>query len=463
MCRNRIFALSIVLLALTGAAPLRAQQAPAQPSGIDGAWVGTLDTGSEKLRTIFHFTSTADGLTATVDSPDQDANGLPVTSVTRNGLSLTVEMKQLDGKFEGKIDKDLQRIEGIWSQRGGTLPLVLTRVKEAAELEQHRPQDPVKPYPYHEEEVSYENPAAGIKLAATLTVPAGKGPFPAVLLIAGSGPNDRDERLMGHRPFLVLADYLTRHGIEVLRADKRGVGKSGGETITATTADFATDAEAGLEYLAARPEVNHARMGLLGHSEGGEIAPMVAARNHKVAFLVLLAAPGVRGDELTIQQTLLLSEASGASHEQAEENAAQERKVLALVEQEKDGQALGQKLRATGLIPEEQLGGALLSLNSPWYRSFIEYDPAVTLRKITCPVLALIGEKDLQVPPAQNLPVIRKALTAAGNKHFAVEELPGLNHLFQTAQTGLPTEYGTIEETMSPLVLDRIATWIGRQ
>jgi hypothetical protein len=421
--------------------------------------------GVMKLRLVFHITNTEDGLTATMDSPDQNANGLPVTSVTRDGASLKMELKQIAGGFEGKIAQDLTTIEGTWTQRGSPLPLVLKRVKDAAELERRRPQNPVKPYPYRDEEVSYANPLASITLAATLTIPPGKGPFPAVLLIVGSGPHDRDEALMGHRPFLVLADYLTRHGIAVLRADKRGVGKSGGNFATGTTADFATDAEAGVAYLRKRPEVNPHKIGLIGHSEGGIIAPMVAARNPDIAFIVMLAGPGVPGDEILVAQSRLLAEAAGQSPAEAEKNANQEREVLALVKNEKDNAALESELRKrlAGKVPDAQLGAQIKALTSPWYQFFLAYDPAGALRKVRCPVLALNGEKDLQVPPKLNLPAIRQALEEGGNKHFETAELPGLNHLFQTARTGAPSKYAEIEETMSPVALEKMAGWILNQ
>ena len=292
------------------AVPMKTEHKPAKPSDIDGIWSGTLDTGAITLRIVFHITNTEDGLTATMDSPDQNAKGLPVTAVTRSGSSLILELKQVGGKFEGKINNDLTVIDGTWTQGGASLPLTLKRVKDAAELERRRPQNPRKPYPYREEEITYDNKAAGIRLAATLTVPPGEGPFPAVVLITGSGPQDRDESLLGHRPFLVLADYLTRQGITVLRADDRGVGQSGGNFATATTADFATDAEAGVAYLKTRPEADPQKIGLIGHSEGAIIAPMVAARNPDVTFLVMMAGSGVPGDEILVAQVLLISEAS---------------------------------------------------------------------------------------------------------------------------------------------------------
>ena len=446
------------------AVPIKTEHKPAKPSDVDGAWLGALDVGAMKLRVVFHVTNTEDGLMATLDNPDQGATGVPVTSVSREGSSLKLEVKSINGLFEGKVSSDLSAIEGTWSQAGHSLPLALKRVNDSTELERRRPQNPAKPYPYKEEEVSYDNKGAGITLAATLTIPPGKGPFPAVLLITGSGPHDRDESLLGHKPFLVLADYLTRNGIVVLRADKRGFAKSTGNFATATMTDFASDADAGVAYLKARPEVDPRRIGLIGHSEGGIVAPMAAARNSDVAFIVMMAGSGVPGDQIIPAQLILLSEAAGKSHDDAEKDAAEQRAILSLVEHEKDDAALEKQLREklAGKVPEAQMDAQIKSVTSPWFRQFLAYDPATALRKVTCPVLALNGEKDLQVPPKQNLPVIRKALADAGNKNFEVDELPGLNHLFQTARTGAFAEYVEIEETMSPAALEKIATWILR-
>jgi hypothetical protein len=445
--------------------PIKTEHKLAKPSDIDGAWWGTLENGAIPLRMVFHITNTEDGLVATADSPDQKVKGLPVTAVTRNGSSLKLEMKQLGGIYEGKLDASLSSIDGTWTQAGRILSLTLKRLKNLEEMEPRRPQNPVKPYPYREEEVSYENKPANVKFAATLTIPPGKGPFPAIFLITGSGPQDRDESLMGHKPFLVLSDYLTRKGIVVLRADDRGFGKSTGVFSTATTLDFASDAEAALAYLKSRPEVDSQKIGLIGHSEGGVIAPMVAAINHDVAFIVMLAGTGVPGDQILIAQKKLIEEASGVSHEQAEKDDVEERDLLALVKHQKDTPALENELREklSRSVSEPQLTTQVKFLSSAWLRYFVEYDPANALSKVTCPVLAINGEKDLQVPPELNLPAIRKALEASGNKKFEVVELPGLNHLFQAAKTGSPMEYGQIEETMSPVALEKIAGWILKQ
>jgi uncharacterized protein len=457
--------LSLPLTFHRGAIALKPMPKPARPTDIDGAWVGTLDTGMGSLRVALHIVNTDQGLTATMDSPDQSAKGIPVSSITRNGSSLRFEVKAVGGSYEGIIASDLGSFAGNWSQLGKRWPLTLKRVKDAAELERRRPQNPTRPYPYREMEVSYKNPAANIELAATLTVPDGKGPFPAVLLMSGSGPHDRDEALMGHKPFLVLADYLTRKGVVVLRADKRGVGKSGGNYSSAVMADFASDAKAGVAYLKTRPEVNAHKIGLLGHSEGAVEAAMAAEHNAEVAFVVMMAGPGVRGDQLLPEQMRKIEQAAGKPAEEIEKDLALQHEILTLVEKDNDDAELDKDLREklSGKVPDAQIGLQIQTVSSPWFRGLLTYDPASTLTKLTCPVLAVNGEKDVQVPPEQNLPPIRQALAASGNKNYEVDELPGLNHLFQTAKTGGISEYSEIEETMSPAAMESVADWILKQ
>ena len=442
--------------------PAQAAAKPAVPSDIDGIWLGTLDAGATKLRLVLKIANGPDGLTASLQSPDQSQQWLPANSATRSGDSLNFTIESLGVVYDGKIDAGLNSIDGTFTQGGRPLPLALKRVKDQAELETRHPQNPVKPYPYREEEVTYANKAAGNTLAGTLTIPPGKGPFPAVLLISGSGPNDRDETVFGHKPFLVLSDYLTRKGIVVLRVDKRGVGKSTGDLAHATTADFATDAEAGVQYLKTRAEADPRRIGLIGHSEGGTVAPMVAAGDPGVRFIVLMAGPGVPGDQIIVEQGRLIEEAAGATKEKAAQDADKQRELFALVEKEKDDAVLGKELREklAGRVPDAQIDVAIQQLTSPWMRYTLTYDPATALRKVACPVLALNGEKDLQVSAAQNLPAIKKALEEGGNKQIEIDEMPGLNHLFQTAKTGSPTEYAQIEETISPVALDKVASWI---
>ncbi len=453
-------AIFVAVLLLAGAGVAHAQD-------LTGNWTGILQAGTVELHLVLHVTKTSAGsLTATLDSIDQGAIGIPITSVTVDGSVLKLDVAAVRGTYEGTVNKNATEIDGTWSQNGASLPLVLKRAKNSSELvPPYRPQTPKKPYPYREEDVSYENLEKNADLAATLTIPQGKDPFPAVLLIPGSGPHDRDETIFGHKPFLVLADYLTRRGIAVLRYDDRGVGKSTGDIANATTATLSTDAEAGFEYLERQPEVEHSKVGLIGHSEGGIIAAMIAARNPNVAFIVMMAGPGVRGGDILVEQVSAISKATGKSPEEAEKAAAEERSILNLLESEKDTAVLDQKLRQrlAGIVPPEQMDMTISTLTSPWYRFFISYDPATALRHVECPVLALIGGLDMQVPAAQNLPAIRAALEQAGNAHVDAEELPGLNHLFQTAKTGSISEYATISETISPVALEKIADWILKQ
>ena len=455
--------LALILLIAISLSPLARTQTPPP---IAGTFLGSLDTGAIRLRIVFKIDAKPDGLTAQMQSPDQSPQWVPVTSVTQSGTTLTISLKSFAVVYEGKIAPDANSIDGTFTQAGNPLQLNLKRIKDQSELELPRPQNPVRPYPYREEEITYPNKTGGNTLAGTLTLPAGKGPFPAVELIVGSGPHDRDESLLGHKPFLVLADYLTRKGIAVLRVDKRGIGKSTGNYATATTADFASDAQAGLAWLKTRPEVNPHKIGLIGHSEGAIIAPMVAITNPDVAFIVMMAGSAVPGDQIIVEQGRLIAIAAGESKEDADKNAEKERETLTLVETEKDPATLDRllnvKLGAEG-SPESAIAGQIKALTNPWMRFFLTYDPATALRKLKIPVLAINGSLDLQVPPAQNLPAIRKAFADAGNTHAEVDELPGLNHLFQTAKTGSPSEYGQIEETISPVALNKIATWILKQ
>jgi CubicO group peptidase (beta-lactamase class C family)/pimeloyl-ACP methyl ester carboxylesterase len=324
-------------------------------------------------------------------------------------------------------------------------------------------QDPVKPFPYTEEEVSFENKAAEIKLAGSLTIPSGTGPFPAVVLIPKSGPMDRDERILNHRPFLVLADYLTRAGIAVLRMDVRGVGKSGGKFAGAQVGDFAGDAEAAMEYLRARKEVNAGRVGFISHGEGGLAAGIAAARNRNAAFVVMLGAAAIPQAENSVEGSRLSAEANGELRAKAEVQASLMRGILTIVLRESDQATLEKNLRdfLAGKVPESQIAPQIRQWTSAALRTAMSYDPRPELKKITCPVLALYAEKDFTVPAKLNVPAMRGALAA--NKAVEVEELPDLNLLFQTADVGIGREANWAEETMSPAVLKRIADWVIRQ
>jgi len=447
------------------------------PTGIEGIWEGNLKVFGTELRIVCKISKNSDGtLTATLDSPDQGVTGIPVEKVMVKDNTLYLEINSVGGIFEGKISNDFLTIEGQWRQSGQSLPLTVKRVNTAIEI--LRPQEPKKPYPYLEEEVFYENKEAKITLAGTLTLPSKEGNFPVVLLITGSGPQDRNEALAGHRPFLVLADYLTRQGIAVLRVDDRGVGRSTGDFSKATSEDFASDVLAGIEYLKTRKEINPKKIGLIGHSEGGIIAPMVAVKSPDVAFIVLMAGTGLTGEEISYLQGALIAKAMGVSEEVIVKNRQFNEKIFSILKEEEDSEIAEKILRQMFMAdwekmneeekkvigdPKIYLKVQLQSLLSPWFRFFLTYDPQPTLSKVKCPVLAINGEKDLQVPPKENLSAIKEALQTGGNENFTIKELPGLNHLFQTAQTGAPAEYAKIEETISPVALKIISDWILQQ
>jgi pimeloyl-ACP methyl ester carboxylesterase len=336
-----------------------------------------------------------------------------------------------------------------------------------------RPQEPAPPFPYVQREVGYDN--GPIHLAGTLTLPEGRGPFPAVLLITGSGAQNRDEEIFGHKPFLVLADHLTRADIAVLRVDDRGVGGSTGDTGSSTTADFAADALAGVRFLASQPEIFKDRIGLLGHSEGGLVAALAASRSREVAFVVLLGTSGVPGYDLLVDQVEATARAAGAPEATAKQLVALERQALDAIRAEKDEAALRAKLtpilraaaelaapgqRAAGGDLDAAVERQVKASTSPWFRFFLSFDPRPVLRQVSVPVLAVGGNKDVQVPAARNLPAIERALQQGGAKDITIRRIPELNHLFQHAKTGSPAEYGAIEETFDPDLLGIITRWI---
>jgi fermentation-respiration switch protein FrsA (DUF1100 family) len=442
---------------------------------IEGLWLGSLNVpGGMELRILFNISTKPDGsIAATMDSPDQGVSGIPVETIVYKDNKLNLEVKSIRGSFEGTLKEDGKTIDGKWEQAGSVFPIVLNHIDKAPD--QRRKQDPVKPYSYAEEEVVYENKEAGVKLAGTLTLPKSGGPFPAVILITGSGPQNRNEELLNHRPFLVLSDYLTRQGIAVLRVDDRSVGNSTGNFSQATTEDFAGDVLAGIEYLKSRKEINPSQIGLIGHSEGGIIAPLVAVRSPDVAFIVMMAGPGITGEEIMYLQSDLIARAEGASNETISRNGVLMRNIFSIVKEEQNNTIAGEKIRKlikaemANMSEEEKqhsgysdanLDTQVQAILSPWMRFFLTYDPKPTLMKVKCPVLAINGEKDLQVPPEENLPAIEEALKAGGNTDYTIKEMPGLNHLFQTAQTGSPTEYAKIDETISPAALEFIGNWI---
>jgi pimeloyl-ACP methyl ester carboxylesterase len=456
------------------------ESSPAQIQRLVGVWQGALKIQSMELRIVFKISEKPDGtLTSTMDSPDQGAKDIPTDSTVSQDGNLHIIMANIGGRYEGTMQAGDSVIDGTWSQSGATFPLQLRRSVKPIEV--NRPQEPKPPYPYNVEDVLYVNTEEGDTLAGTLTTPKSGSPFPAVLLITGSGRQNRDEEIFGHKPFLVLADYLTRRGIAVLRVDDRGVGKSTGDFNTATTQDFAADALAGVEFLKSRKEVDPTKIGLIGHSEGGVIAPMVAAEHPEdISFIVMMAGTGLPGEKILLLQDSLISKANGEPDSTIDRDLRVSRKLYNTIKEEPDTTIAKEKLRSIlvaarsalsdsekSALPDTMIGVQIRTLTSRWFRYFLMYDPRPTLMKVQCPVLAINGEKDLQVPAKQNLRAIEKALTEGGNTHVTVKELPGLNHLFQTAQTGSPLEYSKIEETMSPTALKVIvgticaAEWTG--
>lgn len=451
--------------ARTGNQPAASPQA----ASVEGNWLGALAVSGFKLRLVLKISKSADGnLTATVDSLDQNAKDLAVDTISFQDGTLKFEMRRLNASYAGTLSKDGTQISGQFTQ-GAVMPLDFKRVTDASQLELKRPQTPKKPYPYTEEEVSYENTQDHVKLAATLTLPPGAGPFPAVVLITGSGPQDRNEALLGHQPFLVLADYLTRRGIAVLRADDRGMGGTSKGGPNDTTQNYADDALAGVEFLKTRKEINPKQIGLIGHSEGGMAAPMAAAKSADVAFIVLMAGPGIPGDKLLAMQIGLI--AAAECEKEVELALVEGRELMATVTREKDNAVARQKLQEAaakrGEAAKKKLDAQLSTANTQsyvwatdWFRYFLSYDPRPTLLKVKVPVLAINGEKDLQVPAKEDLEAIEQALKDAGNKDYKIVLLPGLNHLFQTTKTGAPSEYAEIEETIAPAALQTIGDWI---
>jgi hypothetical protein len=457
------------------AAETPARGVPGQ--GLAGTWQGSLSIRVAELRLVLKITRSTEGkLSGTLDSIDQGAQDLPLDTVEQRAGAVHLESKRIGAAYDGQMSADGSEIAGEWKQSGQTLALVFKRLEKPPELA--RPQEPRKPYPYREEEVRFESQDAAVRLAGTLTLPRGNGPFPAVLLISGAGPQDRDEAIMGHRPFLVLADHLTCQGIAVLRVDDRGVGKSSGDLAKATVEDFVGDALAGVNFLKARAEIDPRRIGLVGHSEGGAVAPLVAVRSPAVAFIVLLAGVGVPMDQLLLRQAADLARVMGASEAAIATNAAVQQRIFEIVRTEPDLAAAERQVRSLldeqmKLFTDEQRkalghGEAWLEAQvkmaaSPWMRHLLTYDPKATLMKVRCPVLALNGAKDLQVSAKENLAAIRQALEAGGNTNVETIELAGLNHLLQPCQTGAVAEYSRIEETIAPLALETIDRWIRAQ
>lgn len=447
---------------------------------IIGTWQGTLKVQGTELAVVFHIDKDdANGYTSVMDSPTQGAFDIPTTKTTFENGKLEIVVANLAIFYQGKLLND--SIMGTFNQGGMAFPLTFVR---SIKKEIVRPQNPTAPYPYDVEEITFTNKKEQIELAATFTLPKGKENAPAVILIAGSGPNDRDETIFGHKPFWVLADYLTRQGIAVLRYDKRGVDESEGEYFLATTQDFAEDTEAAFNYLKSRKEIDSTNIGLIGHSEGGVIAPIVAAQNRDLKFMVLMAGVGVSGMDLVLEQHQHIFNKTTLTREEKEKlnpiliniysnvlswkeyvGTADERSQL---KQELDilWQYLPKEMRGQEQntnLKESYIEKTLADITSPWFRHFLKTNTSEYLEQLEIPILAINGENDTQVNYQTNLNGIEKALKKANNKHYSIKSYPHLNHLFQESTTGEIDEYGKIEQTISPEVLSDIADWIKLQ
>jgi len=456
---SKIILLSVVLLML-------ATMTNAQPKNIFGYWVGKVDLPTAKFTTIFEIRKSAGKVDSVFLSiPEQGAQDLPGALLGMNSDSIIIFHSQLNRIFYGEFLND-STIKGDWKKNRIGIPITLKKSAKKPEL--LRPQTPVPPFPYPDEEVEYTNPESGLKLAGTLTIPKNAKACPAVLLISGSGAQDRDETIFEHKPFAVIADYFTRNGIATLRMDDRGVGGSEGDIARSTSEDFAGDALAGVEFLKSRKEIDPQKIGLIGHSEGGLIAPIAAIRSDEVAFIVMMAGPGMVGEQILYEQNDLALKAAGMPDYAIQQNRLVQKNIFDVVKNEPDSAKVVEQLRmklSQGMYAgmNEQMQKAIddkiAGVTSPWFRYFLTYDPKPTLAKVKCPVLAINGRKDVQVP-VSNLKAIYYAVQSGGNSQVDTISFKNHNHLFQQCESGAVGEYSQIEETIDPVVLETMKDWI---
>ncbi|MGD8780918.1 MAG: alpha/beta fold hydrolase [Ignavibacteria bacterium] len=438
---------------------------------IIGTWNGELEIDNNKYKAVFHIKESEDGsFYGTMDSPDQGAFGIKLDEVTFSNGELYLSHKNMRMTYKALIKDDGNTLEGTFSQNGMDIPLNLE--KDVAETsEEKESQESEEPVPYKVEEVEIYNKDADIKLSGTFTIPANKEKPAVAVLITGSGPQNRDEEIFGHKPFAVLADHLTRKGIAVLRYDDRGVGESEGNFGEAVPTDFASDVIAAVDYLKSREDIDSKKIGLIGHSEGGIIAPMVASKNKDIAYTVFMAGPGVNMPEVLVTQDSLISLAFGKDKEILAKALKKQREILNLVKEadvDKNRDQLKKMISERFEIygeptDDDVVENEIAEYKKPWLRFYMNYDVQNVLSKVKCPVLAINGELDVQVYYKDNLQGIEKSLKKAGNNDFLVKSFPKLNHLFQTAETGSPVEYNRINETISPIVLDEISNWINKR
>lgn len=440
-------------------APIQGSTVEAGRPSIDGDWDGGMTVPAGLT---IPFQLHVDHGAGQFAAPDQNVHGLAIL-VTQAMDHVVIQIPAAKATFDGTLSAHGDSLSGTWSKGPARFPAHFSkRAAGAAAIERVRPQTPRAPFPYQTEDVTLPGGSPDVQLAATLTRPRGPGPFPAVVLIGGNGPQNRDETYAGHRPFLLLADRLSREGIAVLRYDKRGVGSSSGSYARATGVDFTRDAVAAFVWLSRRSDIAADRIGILGLSEGGLIASEVAAQERRAAFLVLMSAPGVRGNRLMIEQERQDAIQAGKNPGAVRREVAMRQNLLTVLEHAGNRNAVNEMTAiatAAGHSPEEA-AAIVREMTSPEYRVFLTDDPASVLRKLRSPVLVIAGARDQQVPPALNLPPIKTAL--AHSRRAQIVELDGLNHLLQPAQTGAPSEYATIDTTIDPTALDLIAGWIRR-
>ena len=461
-CSLLLFILALLCVFLTR--PVVAQAQNANP---DDVWLGTWSVEGDHFRPIFRFKRGEDGDVTAFLTNDKSQKDYPFSSTTIRGDSVFLQLASANARFRGALSEDGPKIEGTWVQGERSASLTFTPVKETAPearaTDPPRPQEPEPPYPYATEDVTFQNEADGSTLAGTLTHPAGEGPFPAVVLLSGSTPSARDYEFGGHKSFLVLADHLTRHGIAVLRYDKRGMGASEGNIGSASFEDFARDAAAAVRFLKNRPQIDAGNVGFVTHSAGGLIAPMVNERFEDAAFLALLMPPSLPGHEVLVEQNVRLRIGADVSTAEVDSTRKVHRRLFDAIRADTDSATAAMRVRSIlknwGFSGNE-LEKRIEANTMPWWRDFVRYDPRPTLRKVDVPTLAVFGTKDLAVPPEQNAAPLRSALEKSPSEDVTVRVLDGLNHWMQPATTGRPNEISQIETTIAPELLDMLTDWI---
>ncbi len=446
--------------------------ASALSQNLTGVWHGNAKTPDDKdILFVFLFEKNGDAYTTTMAIPTFNVDGIKPKSTSLKEGILIINASELGMKYEGTWNETTNLIEGTYNE--GNVKLLLNLKKGNPKMPKiNRPQEPLKPYPYYEEDVTFNNTEAGILLSGTFTRPSQKGTYPVVILISGSGRHDRNASAMTHKPFLVLSDYLTRNNIAVLRYDDRGFGESTGDFSKATTADFAQDVLSAVRYLKSRKDIDAKHIGLIGHSEGGIIAPLAANQTKDISFIVSLAGTGIPGSEVSVMQSKSLRPFPVPDEVAFEKNV---RKSIKIASSNKEISQKREELTAhnnTYLAPIlKSLGAPDESISTfikketegalkPWNTYFFNYNPAEEFEKLSIPVLSLNGSKDTQVNATVNQNAIRNALIKGNNKNYKIVELENLNHLFQECTTGKINEYKDIEQTLSPIALKEISNWI---